>query len=301
MKTQVAWIDGSAMIPSLMIRTGDQRRPWIAGADAAGINPDGKMEIFENWKSSLYSSEFDAPKVRLVTVAGYFFGWLSDRLNRCGVDFGDNCRVRVTIPGLKRIEDRKDALIECMRLNGWPKDIKVVIEPEANLVGVLSDCKNYVSAYGKMSYGPTIGGADGTGQRKFTYVFDEMKRCALGTRTARSMTISVVDLGSFTLDVAKMTLDLKVAEYEKFPVDEISDESWEFGIIGDLDKPCLGKIFSDHEIVEASLSFEVREFAKRALYACEEFAVPGTRAVLGKSESDKEIVSSTIQEYCQKA
>jgi len=294
MKTEVALIDGSAMIPSLMIRTGDQRRPWITGADAAGTNPDGKMELFENWKSALYSSEFDAHKVRLVMVAGHFFGWLSDRLNGCGVDFGDNCRVRVTIPGLKRIEDRKDALIECMRLNGWPNHIEVVIEPVANLVGFLSGGRNLVTALGKMNYWLTIGDADGTVQHEFRYVFDEMRKFALRNRTGRNMTISVVDLGSFTLDVAKMTLDLKVSEYEQFPVDEIFEESWEIGIIDDLDKPCLSNIFSSYGIDGGRLSFVVRELAKIELYAGREFAVPGTRAVLGRSESDKEIVNSTI-------
>ena len=79
MTTDVVLIDGTATIPSLMIMTDDHRQPSITGADAAGTRPSENMEVFENWKSALYSSEFDANKVKLVTVAGNFFRWLFER------------------------------------------------------------------------------------------------------------------------------------------------------------------------------------------------------------------------------
>ena len=182
--------------------------------------------------------------------------------------------MRVTIPGLKRIEDRKDALIECMRLNGWPNHIEVVMEPVANLVGALSAGRNCVTAYGKMNYWLTIGDEAGTNPHEFKYVFDEIRRFTLGNRTASNMTISVVDFGSFTLDVAKMTLDLRVTEYDRFPVDDIFEESSEIGIIDDLDEPCLSKIFSGHRIDGGNLSFVVRESAKIALLWSAKIASP---------------------------
>ena len=64
--TQAAVLEGTATIPSVMIQTRDRKRPWIAGIDAAKTTPSEKMKVFENWKSALYSSAFDAKKVDLV-------------------------------------------------------------------------------------------------------------------------------------------------------------------------------------------------------------------------------------------
>jgi hypothetical protein len=294
---EVAIIEGTATIPSIMIQTGDRRRPWVAGSDAAKMTPSGKMKAFPNWKSALYSSEFDAKKVELVLVAREFFAWLLEGITKLGVNCDDNCRVRVTIPALKRIEEHKEALVQCIRLSGWPDEIEVVVEPKANIIGVLSAGRNVVSATGRISYQPMFGAL---GPPELRYVFDEIRRYALGDRRKRDMQISVVDFGSFTLDVAKQTLDLKVIDHDTFPLQDVSANTWEVGVIGDIDR-CLDELFEAHGIDGGSLSFEVKESAKVALYSGGAYAIPQGRIVLGESEDDKAIVESAIEEYCQKA
>ncbi len=294
---EVAIIEGTATIPSIMIKTGDRRRPWVGGSDAAKMTPSRKMKVFANWKSALYSSEFDAKKVELVVVAKEFFAWLLEGITKLGVNCDDNCRVRVTIPALRRIEENKEALVECMRLSGWPDEIEVVVEPRANIIGVLSAGRNIVSATGQISYQPMFGALS---PLELRYVFDEIKRYALGSQRKRNLQISVVDFGSFTLDVAKQTLDLKVVDHDTFPLQEVSANSWEVGVIEDIDH-CLDELFKAHEIDGQSLSFEAKESAKVALYSGDAYAVPQRRIVLGESDSDKAIVESAIDEYCQKA
>lgn len=294
---EVAIIEGTATIPSVMIQTGDRRRPWVAGSEAAKITPSQKMKVFANWKSALYSSEFDAKKVELVLVAREFFAWLLEGITKLGVNCHDNCRVRVTIPALRRIEERKEALVQCIRLSGWPDEIEVVVEPRANVIGVLSAGRNVVSATGQISYQPMFGVLS---PLELRYVFDEIKGYALGSRQNRNLQISVVDFGSFTLDVAKQTLDLKVVDHDTFPLQEVSANSWEVGVIEDIDH-CLDELFKAHGIDGQSLSFEAKESAKVALYSGKAYAVPRRRIVLGESDSDKAIVDSAIEEYCQKA
>lgn len=293
---EVAMVEGTATIPSIMIQTDDRRRPWVAGSDAAKMTPSRKMKVFANWKSALYSSEFDAKKVELVLVAKEFFAWLLEGITKLGVNC-ENCRVRVTIPALRRIEEHKEALVQCIRLSGWPDDIEVVVEPRANLIGVLSAGRNVVSATGQISYQPTFGVL---GSRELRYVFDEIRRYAQGNRRKRDMQIAVVDFGSFTLDVAKQTLDLKVVDHDVFPLQDVSANSWEVGVIGDIDR-CLDELFEAHGVDGQSLSFEVKESAKAALYSGREYAIPKGRIVLGGSDNDKAKVGSAIGEYCQKA
>ena len=296
-------LERTATIPSVAIQTGDRKNPWIMGVDAAGTTPTPTMNVFENWKSALYSSSFDAEKVKLVFVAGAFFQWLLHGLDRIGVDVHRDCRVRVTIPALERIEKHKEALIECMTQNGWPDNIEVVQEPVANIVGVLSGGRNVVSAMGKISYQPTFGHLRGDGVSQLDYVYEQMRSRALGQRTKQFLKLDVVDFGSFTLDFSSLTLDLDVVGYDKFPVSSLHPESWEIGIIDQMDRPCFGELFEKHKLDGGNLSFGIREEAKRAIYAGEPYAVPfgGGRATLGRTESDRHCVESAIASYCENA
>ena len=299
--TAAVVVEGAATIPSVVVYSGDRRRPWVIGADAAKLTPGAGMKVFENWKSALYSSAFDAGKVKLVTVAGEFFKWLHQGLVAVGLDAQDSWRVRVTIPALQRIEDQKDALIECMSLSGWPDDIEVVQEPVANMIGVLSGGRNVVSAHGKISYKPTFGESHSDGLAQLNYVFGEMRRHALGHRKERYMRLCVVDFGSFTLDFASLELDLNVIDYDAFPVASLSPESWEIGVIEHIDSPCFSELFRRNGIDSRQLSFGVKESAKRAIYAGQPYALAyaGGRATLCGSEEDRRIVEGAIRQYCR--
>ncbi len=285
-----------------MIHTGDRKQPWLAGMEAARTTPSGNMKVYANWKSALYSSSFDARKVELVWAAGSFFKWLLDKLLDAGVTCDGTSRVRVTIPALKQIEEQQDALIQCMRLNGWPKNIEVVIEPIANIIGVLSAGKNVVSGYGEISYQPTFGTSEEGVPPKLHYVFEQIRRYALRTRTQRNMQISVVDFGSFTLDIANLGLDLSVIDHPTFPVNKNDANSWEIGIIKDIDNPCFDALSTYHGVSMDSLSFERKELAKHELYAGKEYALTeyDGHTTVGVSNEDRAMISGTIDAYCEK-
>ena len=295
-------LERTATIPSVVIQT-DDRDSWIMGVDAQGVTPNAGMTVFENWKSALYSSAFDVGKVNLVFVAGAFFKWLLHKLDGIGVDSGRDCRVRVTIPALKRIEDQRDVLIQCMRRSGWPEAIEVVQEPVANIVGVLSGGRNVVSGGGRINYQRTFGHEYGEGVTQLEYVYEEMRRRALGERENRFLNVAVVDFGSFTLDFARLKLDLGVVNYDSFPVASLKPESWEIGVIEDLDRPCFQELFSRHALDSERLSFGIKEAAKRAIYAGEPYAVPykGGRTTVGHTGIDRHCVEQALASYCDNA
>lgn len=302
-ENEVVMIEGMVAVPSVVIETRDKKRPWVAGRQAATLKPGTQMRVFENWKSTLYSSSSTESTADTERAASYFFEWLRDGLRRAGISLEDRCRVRISMPALSRVEKRKSRLIRCMRESGWPDDIELVVEPKANLVGVLSGGRNVVSAAGRISYGPTFGNSDKRGEPRLDYVYGEMRRYALGSRRSSKMRLSVVDFGSFTLDLANLTLNLRVTDVEAFPVEEIDAKSWEVGVLEDLDRVCLDELFAWHGIDPRELSFEVKESAKVALYSGERYAIPLSRGrvTLGSSKRDQESVSSALDAYCESA
>ncbi len=293
-ETKVARIGGTIIIPSIMIQTGDRRQPWCAGEDAAKMTPSRNMKVFDNWKSDFYSCSFDAGMDDPVwNAAGNFFRWLLEQVSSLGVICDNTVLIRVTMPALlKYNEEQSEKLKRCMLLNGWPVKIEVKSEPLANLVGVLTEGRNYVSAYGKLSYGPTLDD---------NYIFQKIRSYALESRRNKHMQLSVVDFGSFTLDAAKIKLDLDVGDFNTFPAETVSPKSWEIGIFNDLDKPCFSKLFELHGVNGHELSFETKELMKVALYAGDAYAPQQGQLTIGESDEDKCEIASKIEDYCNKA
>jgi hypothetical protein len=283
------------LIPSLMILTGRSRDPWCAGYDALNLTPSENMAVFSNWKTDFFSNapDRDAPQLRL--VAGCFFKWLRKELNKCAIPIDDTYLVRVSVPALDGIERQKNELVACMVENGWPKNvIKLVDEPKSNLLGVLSEGRNVVTAFGEINYSSTFG------QGAAWDVINAMKQVALNVINSRSMRISVVDLGSFTLDVATLTVDLNVVQYSKFPIQEVCAKSWRIGVSTDIDRQCFPKLYQRHGVNEDLLTQYEKESAKVELYAGRPYALKYGRVVLGQSVDDQQDINDSIAMYCNK-
>jgi len=304
MNTEIVMFEQNVIIPSLVIKTNNRERPWLMGKTAAEITPGDDMKVFENWKSALYSKDFDEGKVELITVAGEFFGWLANNLSRSGIDLNNDYKVRVTIPALEQIEQEREVLKTCMNLHQWPDDIEIVTEPTANLLGILSVGRNVVNAYGKINYQLTFGdrSAEQVMEIRHTeleYVYYQIKALNKKTRENRFMKAVIVDLGSFTLDVAKLDFDLSVLDHETFPNEneKIKEQSWEIGII-DLDKRCFKKLFEKYQINKEKLSYIEKEQLKVSLYSGKEYALRQNQVVLGNID-DMTIIKEIINEYCE--
>jgi hypothetical protein len=252
------------------------------------------MRVFSNWKADFFSSNPSTETAQLSLVAGAFFRWLREEVKKAGIVCDDSSRVRVALPALEGIERQKKELVNCMLRNGWPNVIEVVDEPKSNLIGVLSEGKNVVTAYGEISYLPTFGQGDAWG------VINAMRQVALNVRNSMSMRISVVDLGSFTLDVATLIVDLDVVQHTEFPVREVCAKSWRIGVSTDIDRDCFPKLFQRHGVNGELLTQYEKETAKVELYAGCPCVLKARRVVLGGSAEDKNDVTASIARYCKK-
>lgn len=297
----VAMIQGWAMVPSIVARTGTADGPWTAGRQAAGMKPGGKVQLHQNWKPRFYSREFDENTVDLVYIAGAFFGWLLKQLRDAGVNPDNDCRVRVTFPALQSIDAQRNALRRCMVLNGWPEDITLVLEPVANMIGTFSAGRNFVTAYGQMSYAPIFGEPDPS-CRDLDIIFKQVREHALGHRKARHLKVTILDCGSFTLDVATLNLDLHTTDHKELPVNQQTAKSWALGVTEQLDDICFGELFARHKLDRTSVTFEALELAKFDLYAGKEYSLvaPPRRALLGHSREDKDAIESALSTYANK-
>ena len=291
-ESEVVILDRSELIPSLIINTNNKKQPWLFGFDAAGINPTNEMTVYENWKAVLFQKE---PAPGASDLAERFFSWLAKNITQKSICLGQHPRIRIAVPALNGLERSKEILTRSMMRAGWPTDIEIVHEPAANLVGVLSAGRNVISGYGKISYGAMFG--DEGSRWDNAYLIREIRRFMKRQRKERFVHVTVIDFGSFTLDVARMAIDLSVTEYDYFPIDDVRQESWKVGITKDLDQHCLHQLSEKHSFNYSDLSFFQRETMKSALYNNREYALHGT--IVGKDSWDRMIVRDSIDRYCQ--
>src|SRR5260370_23698833 len=87
-------LDNSPLIPSLAVRTHNDSKPWVFGREAANLNPDPGMEVFQNWKADLFRPRNDKVSATAVIVAFKFFEWLRSRLEAARVNL-KTCDTRV--------------------------------------------------------------------------------------------------------------------------------------------------------------------------------------------------------------
>src|SRR5581483_4475041 len=114
---KILMVDNSPLIPSLAIRTGDKRQPWVFGWKAANMNPVG-MEVFQNWKAKLFDPHDKKESLTAITVAGKFFEWLKARLDDVGINL-KKCQTRIAMPAFEKFDEQAMLVARCLDLNGW--------------------------------------------------------------------------------------------------------------------------------------------------------------------------------------
>lgn len=286
-------LDQSVLIPSLAIHTKRPRSPWLFGRQAAELSPDGKMEVFQNWKSSLFHAQNNKDTAASVIVAEQFFRWLKDKLATAGVDV-HKAHTRVAMPAFKTFDEKALMLARCMELAGWdsPRILKAT-EPHANILGLFSQGRNFATKASQgeilLNYGRMFG-------MDSTYV-RHARGSVFGTH-GRLLTVAVVDIGAFTTDFASLTFD--------FNADDMGDglrylqqESHVLGVINDLDRPVFAALRSLHGINWTEVSFQETEIIKQALYHGKTYnlLVKGRAAVDLGDRQDQQIISTQAGKF----
>lgn len=300
-ETDVLSFGQSTCIPTVVIYTGQKRSPWLCGTEAAGVNPGKNWEVFTNWKSDIFSAGFNDNEDELEEIAVVFFTWLLKKTRSPYVNVSPKTRIRISVPSLRNISRQKTFLRNCMRESGWSGSVEFVEEPVANAAGTFSGGKNYITATGSMSYGPMFGQHL---SREINLIFHQARRYLVEkVRPERYLTLAIVDCGGFTLDVAKLKLDLKVTEYAGLPFQVISSVSKKIGVVRQIDEIALSGLFELHGVEQDSISFEAMELAKYDLYAAKPHNLFVGKHILelGRTTEDTGLIAGAIERYCSKA
>ncbi len=265
--------------------TSRDKEAWFFGADAAGMTLGAKATRKENWKADLFSQTSGSEYARAVIVAHKFFGWLHGWLEREAVNPAGQ-RVRVCVPALENVEPYASTIAQIMESSGWRNvEIVKISEPRANAVGIMSGGRNCLLRNDVPGYGPMYGpGSD----------YADWVRRELHGQRFHLVRISIIDVGSFTTDLAGIVVDLHTAESDGVHTE--LQKSWRYGIINELDKLVLPDLLSAHGLQLNALTFTTQEELKHRLYGGKELAVLG--ATIGGT-GDQRIVAKRIEEFCQ--
>ena len=286
-------LDQSLLIPSLAIHTKKSRSPWLFGRQAAELTPDGNMEVFQNWKASLFHAQNNKDSAAAVIVAEQFFRWLKDKLEAAGIDV-QKVHTRVAMPAFKTFDEQALLIARCMELAGWdsPRILKAT-EPHANVLGLFSEGRNFASQTRQgeilLNYGKMFG-------MHSTYV-RHARGSIFGTHD-HLLSVAVVDIGAFTTDIASMMFD--------FNADDMGDglrylrqESHVLGVINDLDRPVFSVLKSLHGMNWSEVSFKETEIVKQSLYHGKPYSllVKGRGTINLGDKQDHEAVKSQAAKF----
>jgi molecular chaperone DnaK (HSP70) len=297
--TDVVEVEHSALIPSIVMYTGNRKKPWLVGREAAEVKPGSNWKIFRNWKSDIFSDHFQSRKTELHQVAVTFFSWLEKQVSSASLDINKKTRIRMSIPEMGESREQHSFLRNCMKESGWIGELEFVSEPIANAMGIFSGGRNYVSAEGKMSYLPMFSRHS---RAELNCITEEIRAYLVHKlRAERYMKIMVVDCGGFTFDTAVLRLDLKVTDHSDLPFDVEYCESKDIGVIRQIDGVAFSELFKNHRIDENAVTYEAQELAKYDLYAgaSHNIFVGDKIYNLGEADEDKEIVSTALNAYCE--
>jgi hypothetical protein len=292
-ESRVLLFDDSPLIPSLAIRTDDSANPWIFGRVAAQTKPGARMRVFQNWKADLFRPKNDKDSATAAIIAHKFFEWLRGKLMDSGIDVR-KCQTRVAMPAFNTFEDNAHLLARCMDLSGWddPTLILKVREPHANTLGLFAGVRNLVMRNATGELNPDYG-------RMFGHdnVYIQAARGhVLHGNQANLVTVLVVDIGAFTTDLALLIFDVNA------PADgmcHIQQESYELGVINQLDRPLFAALGQQHGFAWSQLTFEGAELCKQDLYRGEphllQLTVESPIIELGNSEDKSKVEGATTR------
>ncbi len=193
-------------IPSVAARNPASDR-WVFGAQAAGLKAGPRVELHDNWKADLFAPESgelsmieDAtpavrrelvakvPLLRAFDVAERFLRWLHDVQLPAMLDVDDlsHAQAQLCVPDFVLDSPLAPRLDRLMRDIGFVNDGAFTMsEPKANLIGVLSEGRNPVTA---------------SGEPNLLAMFGDLS--VLRTLSTPGQGVLVVDVGAFTTDLA---------------------------------------------------------------------------------------------------
>src|SRR5664280_471821 len=294
-EARVLTISGDALIPSLAVKTNQDRLPWLFGQDAADSRRGPGLEFCTNWKKGLYRPDNDAEAVKSAIIAHRFFEWL--RINLTPVtDEWSTVRVRVTLPAFGYAAKLEGVVRRCMNLAGWePYELTFSTEPHANAIGLLTLGRNVVNR-GRMSRTVDLGRMLGYGNP----YLEQARAVVLRDSHKRILRLAIIDIGAFTTDVARLDFDVAAPEANSDGLTHIQPDSFPVGIHEDLDMAFWNGLAERYGPVNEQLTFREQESLKHALFARRTYGliVKSHSWIIGGAD-DQSVVEEVSQQFAE--
>lgn len=269
-------IDEDVLIPSLVIFT--KKRGWICGKEAADYTPTSQDQVFQNWKSVIFSKKSPREVEGALDAAGSFFSWLRLKLNHQRIPV-EQCRVKVCLPAFNDITEPAEILANKMYRNGWQNvSISRLQEPRANTVGIFSEGRNNLwRRYPQSDPNEVFPEIYRSGSPVFRHFYNAVM---IGTDPV--LKIAVVDIGSFTTDISLLEFN---SRSDGDCITQGIQKSFEIGVINGYEKPLLEQLAKDRNIQYESLSFNNIERIKASISSERETIIssPGGKFAVGTS------------------
>ncbi len=257
-------IDEEQLIPSLVVETGREDRPWLFGRPAAEIRPGKRTTVHHNWKSKLIKSDGSAPDPKSLEIAVEFFRWLREHLERSvEIRFGIyDAIVRLCVPAFDHQGEILSRLGLAMQQAGWTNELLLkTSEPKANTIGYSTRGQNIRLRTGMPDWGDMF---------DVNSPFIRFTRQHLTSDSKAAL--AVLDIGSFTSDLSIVYwASGDTSDY----LDEGDQVSFAHGIVANLDDQCLHKILDDAGESWDELEFDEHERIKERLYSHQTYDLSG--------------------------
>jgi hypothetical protein len=296
---KVLAVDGSALIPSVAIRTGRAEQPWVFGQNAAVLRPGPKMEVFRNWKADLFQSDNNPNSAAAAVVAQNFFGWLYEEIGQSELDL-TGARVTVAMPAFTQSDRNAAVVLRCMSLAGWQSfSAERVTEPHANLLGLMSGGTSHVQANRAgepfLNYGRMFG--------QSSHFVQAARNYGLHSRGPSRLGVLVVDIGAFTTDFAHLVFDFSDEDHLGDGLTSLRQTSVTHGVINQLDKPVMDELTRHHAVDWNQASSVEIELLKGALYAGRghQYVTRDGRSISLGESADRQLVDGLIEAFASLA
>ena len=213
-------------------------------------------------------------------VAKAFFAWLLSKIDPYVPDW-DRIRVRVTLPAFKDSIKFERLVLACMTQAGWrAAKIEFTTEPHANAVGLMTLGRNFVvrRPSGLWPIFTVMFGQN-------SHYIERARAAVLREGTDTLLRVTIVDIGAFTTDLARLEFDVATVE-KNDGLEAVEQESYEVGTHDHLDGPFWRQMEQCKGLLVKELTFDEQEELKTNLFARKEYAliVKGQSIVFGGEE-----------------
>lgn len=260
-------IDGDILVPSLVIFT--KKRGWICGKEAADYIPTSQDQVFQNWKSVLFSKKSPRQVEGALDAASSFFSWLKLKLDQQhqGISV-EQSRVKVCLPAFDDIIEPAEILANKMYRNGWQNvSVSRLQEPRANTLGIFSEGRNNLwRQFPHDDPNPVFLEIYESASPVLKHFYDSVM---IGTSPI--LKIAVVDIGSFTTDISLLEFDSRSGGD---CINQGIQKSFEIGVINGYEKPLFNKLAESRNMQFQTLSFNSIERIKSSISAEREIILP---------------------------